>query len=71
MSHERVFGGVREVHNFLCDGAMCDETFEDEGCFTEVWDKAKDEGWRAIKDRTKTWCHYCPNCIRDEGVALY
>jgi len=53
MSHERVFGGVREVHDFQCDGEMCD-AHSRRGTFSEVWDRAKGDGWRCTKDRLAT-----------------
>lgn len=66
MSHEKVFGGVHEVHEFICDGEMCNATDSDEGDFSEVWDKLKRDGWVCRKDDAGNWCHYCPNCREDK-----
>lgn len=66
MSHLKVFGGIMESHEFLCDGEGCDESYEDAGSFVEVLDKAKSKGWTVTKDRAGNWCHYCPDCMEGD-----
>lgn len=45
---------------FVCD--TCPETYEGEsGEWNEVWAKAKDDGWRAVKMGAE-WEHRCGRC---------
>lgn len=47
-------------YEFLCDAKGCTENFNSVGVFSEVWEDAKREGWRAFSVDVK-WYHVCPN----------
>lgn len=54
-----------ELHLFGCDAPKCDDTYEAEGSFSEVWEAAKKIGWRAqaraiAGSERSEWLHYCP-----------
>lgn len=57
MSHE-VEG---QLVTFFCDN--CSEEFSIAGSFKEVWECAKQDGWRSYKNDEDEWQHKCPECM--------
>lgn len=50
-----------QLVNFICD--LCqEETYTASGSFRDVWESAKDDGWRAFKNADDEWEHRCPDC---------
>lgn len=45
---------------FTCDN--CDEEYEAAGDFRDVWEAARDDGWRCFKNSEDEWEHRCPDC---------
>lgn len=45
---------------FECD--ECSEEYVASGEWRDVWESAKEEGWRAFKDDNDEWHHRCPEC---------
>lgn len=45
---------------FTCDS--CGDTFEAAGKWKEVWEAAKEDGWRAHAENNE-WFHKCPECL--------
>ncbi len=51
-----------DEHEFECDAPGCTAAFCGEGAFADVWNEAKDEGWRCFKDRVfDEFFHVCPS----------
>ena len=58
MSHE-VEG---QLVTFYCDVTGCEATFSAAGSFKDVWEAAKQDGWRCFKNDEDEWEHRCPEC---------
>lgn len=60
-------------HRDNCMHLECDECDRKEeiyfGTWAEAWADAKADGWRAWRDKTNTWCHSCPECVRAKATA--
>jgi len=59
---------IERINNrvtFQCDGCL-DEYEGDSGQeFAEVWNAARELGWRSYKDDLEdVWVHKCPNCMK-------
>jgi hypothetical protein len=51
-----------QLVTFFCDASGCGESFEAAGNFKDVWESAKDDGWRCFKNTDGEWEHRCPDC---------
>lgn len=49
-----------QLVTFVCD--ECGDTFEAAGRFKDVWEIARDDGWRCFKADDGDWQHRCPGC---------
>ncbi len=45
---------------FSCD--ECGDTYEAAGSWKDVWEAARQDGWRAFKSDDEEWQHACPSC---------
>jgi hypothetical protein len=59
MTAERIKG----LLTIQCDDGGCRNFFEGGGSFSDVWNEAKSEGWRA-KQIAGEWFHYCDACSK-------
>ncbi len=48
----------------VCDDCDRHPEYYDGPTFTDAFQKAKVDGWKARKDATGEWVHYCPECGR-------
>jgi hypothetical protein len=49
-----------QLVTFECDN--CGEEYAAAGEWKDVWESAKEDGWRAFKDGDD-WQHKCPGCL--------
>ena len=50
-----------QLVTFTCD--ECGEEFACAGSWRDVWQAAKDDGWRCFQDDNGEWQHRCPSCV--------
>ena len=49
-----------QLVTFTCD--ICDDEYYASGSFKDVWEAAKEAGWRTFPDDDGEWNHRCPDC---------
>lgn len=63
MTHERDGRGDEATHEFSCDYPGCNETYVGDGDFRDVWDEARDDGWRCFENDGGEFEHRCPEHV--------
>lgn len=49
-----------QLVTFTCD--ECGDEFSAAGSWKDVWEAAKQDGWRAFKNDSEEWQHVCEDC---------
>lgn len=57
-------------YKFECDGPGCDMTYTSGLDFLVCVNKLRTKGWKVIKDKTDTWCHFCPQCVERDNLPF-